>query len=64
MSRTATTPLDDWLTTEDVAKRFDVPVHRVLRMIRVGRLKASKKGWQQLVHVSDLPRSWPPPRSN
>ncbi len=52
--------LDDWLTTEDVAIRFSVSVRAVTHMIAQGRLKASKKGWQLLVHVSDLPAQWPP----
>lgn len=58
---TVASTLDDWLTTNEVANHYGVPVHHVLRMIREGRLKAQKKGWQQLVHVSDLPKSWPPP---
>lgn len=64
MGRTAEAdnePLAEWLTTDEVAIRFKVPVNRVTRMIREGRLKAVKKGWVHLIHVNDLPTSWPPP---
>jgi len=60
MSRAAPT-LDDWLTTDEVAERFDVHPRIVLRMIRENRLKATKKGWVWLVHRNDVPSSWPPP---
>lgn len=54
--------LDEWLTTKDVGERFNVPSTRVLRMIRLGRIKARKFNWVWVVHVSDLPESWPPPQ--
>lgn len=60
MSRAAPT-LDDWLTTEEVAEKFEVHPRLVLRMIREDRLKATKKGWVWLVHREDLPKLWPPP---
>jgi excisionase family DNA binding protein len=55
--------LDDWLTTEEVAKKYNVLPRVVLRMIREGRLAASKPegGWQWLIHKSHLPEHWPPP---
>lgn len=59
MARAAPT-LDGWLTTEQVAERFGVPNHRVLRMIRTERLKATKLGWIWLIHETDLPETWPP----
>lgn len=52
--------LDDWLTTDEVANQYGVTPLAVTRMISKGRLRATKKGWQLLVHVSDLPKSWPP----
>lgn len=54
--------LDDWLTTEDVAKQFDVPVATVLHMCREGRLQSVKKGWARLIHKSWVPEEWPPPK--
>jgi len=54
--------LESWLTTKEVADRFNVPTKTVLRMIREGRLVAVQKGWVWLVHVDDLPHEWPPPR--
>lgn len=59
MSRAAPT-LDDWFTTEEVAEHYSVPTRIVLRHIRNGRIPATKKGWVYLVHVNDLPKSWPP----
>jgi excisionase family DNA binding protein len=57
-----TTPeLKGWLTTQEVADRYNCPTRVVLRMIREGRLTASKLGWQWVVHESSLPASWPPP---
>jgi excisionase family DNA binding protein len=49
------------MTTTDVANRYDVPTRIVLRMIREGRLKAMKLGWQWVILESDLPETWPPP---
>lgn len=52
---------DELLTTQEVADLFNVPVRRVLRMIREGRLDAQKLGWIWLVPKRALPDSWPPP---
>lgn len=53
--------LDAWLCTDEVAAHFNVTRRAVLRMIRLGRLRAQKKGWEWLVHHRDLPSEWPPP---
>lgn len=55
--------LTGYLTTKEVAAKFKVSQKSVLRIIRLGRLKAEKPGgsWQWLVHERDLPQSWPPP---
>lgn len=55
------THLSGLMTTTDVANRYDVPTRIVLRMIREGRLKAMKLGWQWVILESDLPETWPPP---
>lgn len=60
MARAAPT-LEDWLTTEEVAAIYNVHPRIVLRMIREGRLVATKKGWVWLCHRSHLPEAWPPP---
>ena len=52
--------LDDWWTVRQVAEVFGIQDRQVVAMIRCGRLRAEKKGWQYLVHKSWVPRSWPP----
>jgi len=61
---TAVSALEDWLTTKEVADHYGVQTKSVLRMIREDRLKACQKGWIWLVHVDDLPSTWPPPKPN
>lgn len=56
--------IEQWFSTKQVADRYNVPTRAVLRMIRVGRLKARKFEWVWVVHVDDLPDSWPPPKLN
>ena len=60
MVRVAVPSLDEWLTTDDVAERYNVPTRSVLTHIRNGRLPATKKGWVYLIHETQLPKSWPP----
>jgi excisionase family DNA binding protein len=55
--------LDVWFCTDEVAAHFGVTRRAVLRMIRLGRLRAYKKGWEWLVYRDDLPSEWPPPVS-
>jgi len=64
VSQAASPTLDDWLTTEDVAEHYGVPVNKVLRMIREDRLEATKKGWVYLIHRTWLPEAWPPARAS
>ena len=54
-------PLDSYVTVQQIADRFKVPRKSVVRVIRQGRIKAEKKGWEWLVHTRDVPASWPPP---
>jgi excisionase family DNA binding protein len=61
---TTAASLSDWLTTKEVAAYYGVPTKTVLRMIREQRLPAEQKGWIWLVHIDNLPREWPPPKSN
>lgn len=64
MARAPVLPtLDNWYSTQEVADHFGVTTRAVLRMIRMGRLTATKKGWEWLVHETALPDSWPPPAS-
>ena len=56
--------LEQWYSTKQVAVRYNVPTRTVLRMIREGRLKAQKFEWVWVVHIDDLPDTWPPPKSN
>ena len=56
--------LEHWLSTKQVADRYNVPTRTVLRMIREGRLRARKFEWVWVVHTEDLPDTWPPPKSN
>jgi excisionase family DNA binding protein len=58
------TPLDSYLTVEEVASRYQVPAKSVVRMIRKQRLVAEKKGWMWLLPVDELPEAWPPPTHN
>lgn len=67
MARSAPTvqrELKPYMTTNDVAARYDTQPRTVLRMIREGRLKATKMGWVWFVHKDDLPKTWPPPTNN
>lgn len=60
----STESLERWLSTKQVADRYNVPTRSVLRMIRQGRLKAVKFEWVWVVHIEDLPDTWPPPKTN
>jgi hypothetical protein len=55
--------VEDWYTTAEVAGTYGVEPAAVLRMIRRGRLPASKLGWVWVVHKDDMPSRWPPPNN-
>lgn len=61
---TSVDSLEQWLSTKQVADHYNTPTRTVLRMIREGRLKARKFEWVWVVHVDDLPETWPPPKTN
>lgn len=55
--------MEEWLCTEDVALLFNVRPTVVLRMIREGRLRATKFSWVWAIHRSWIPDTWPPPKA-
>lgn len=51
-----------FLTPREVAEKYGVPYHQVMRMIYEQRLLAEKVGWMWIVQVEHLPKEWPPPK--
>ena len=47
------------LTTRDVARHFDVDIADVTRLLREGKLKGQRIGWQWFILPEDLPAEWP-----
>lgn len=49
----------DLLTLKEVADRYGVKEHQVRYAIKVGKIKAFKKGWIILIKRKTLPKVWP-----
>ena len=47
------------LTVREVAEKFGVKEHQVRYAIKIGAIKAYKKGWMVLVKRKSLPKKWP-----
>jgi excisionase family DNA binding protein len=52
--------LKDFVSTKAIADRFGVALRDVQYYIKQGVIPAYKVGYTYLIHIDDIPSSWPP----
>lgn len=50
---------DDYITVGELADKFDKTYTQAYYLIKTGKIKAERLGWQYIIHISDIPKEWP-----
>jgi hypothetical protein len=50
--------INGYLTIKDLIEDYDKTYTQVYYLIRIGKIKTERVGWQYLIPVSSIPEEW------